>query len=524
MHETSLMENDEEGRSSLAWVWLETGLILLVFFLHAGWPVPDPNEPYYLCKAKHTWEPEWLAGDAFLESRDAHLVFFWLCGWWAKFLSLPAMAWTGRLVTWFLLAWSWRRLCQVLVPRWGAALLSAIIYAALTERYHMAGEWVIGGFESKGLAYALVFFALADWLEGRPVRWGIWLGLGTALHVLAGGWNLVALGLAWMFAGRFRPDVKSFATGLAISVALALPGLWPTLALNQGLDAETLRLANQIYFARVDHHLDLTAFRPDFVTRHFCLVAVWVILSIPLYFRQQARERRLVAYVYGVLAITFCGVLLTFATQPFPEMAHATLRYYWFRLSDACIPLGVSLAGVSLFVPVRGSAEWRHLMGLTLLFGFATFHLADCVTRPFEARPRADKPGKVANYPDWREACLWIRGNTPSDARFLTPRTCQTFKWNAQRSELVTAKDVPQDAAGLVEWRQRLEDVFWVTEPCEPRHWYNTPGEIPIEHLQRLARHYGFQYVITETRDPLPGYPLFQNKTYAVYRLPMQGD
>ena len=38
----------------------------------------------------------------------------------------------------------------------------------------MAGEWVVGGFEAKGIAYALVFFALGAILRrtflGRPTR------------------------------------------------------------------------------------------------------------------------------------------------------------------------------------------------------------------------------------------------------------------------------------------------------------------------------------------------------------------
>ena len=39
-------------------------------------PVPGINEPHYLTKSRHDWQPEWCAGDFFLESPNAHDVFY----------------------------------------------------------------------------------------------------------------------------------------------------------------------------------------------------------------------------------------------------------------------------------------------------------------------------------------------------------------------------------------------------------------------------------------------------------------
>ena len=38
-----------------------------------------------------------------------------------------ALAWTGRLITWWLLAWSWRRLSFAVLPRPGWSILTAAI-------------------------------------------------------------------------------------------------------------------------------------------------------------------------------------------------------------------------------------------------------------------------------------------------------------------------------------------------------------------------------------------------------------
>ena len=95
----------------------EVLLILLVFFALAGDPAPHQNEPYYLCRLKHFWNPSWCAGDLFLDSPDAHLTFVWTFGWLTKWLSLSATAWTGRVFVWALLAWAWQRLSWRIVPR-----------------------------------------------------------------------------------------------------------------------------------------------------------------------------------------------------------------------------------------------------------------------------------------------------------------------------------------------------------------------------------------------------------------------
>ena len=38
-------------------------------------PIPAVNEPHYLGKAKHYWDPAWCAGDFLLDSSNPHLVF-----------------------------------------------------------------------------------------------------------------------------------------------------------------------------------------------------------------------------------------------------------------------------------------------------------------------------------------------------------------------------------------------------------------------------------------------------------------
>ena len=172
--------------------WFEVALIFLVFFIHAGWRPPAVNEAHYLTKAKHYWNPDWCESDIFLKSADAHLTFYWTLGWLTGLLSLPATAWVGRVLTWGLLAWAWRRLSAAIVPGRFMAVLTAAIFLSFQHRLHMAGEWVVGGVEAKGFAYVLVFLAAEAMTRGR---WrAVWpmLGAAAAFHVLVSGWALIA--------------------------------------------------------------------------------------------------------------------------------------------------------------------------------------------------------------------------------------------------------------------------------------------------------------------------------------------
>ena len=73
----------------------------------------------------------------------------------------------------------------VLDPLGGAVRL-------LIERFHMAGEWVIGGVEAKGFAYVLVFLGLEAVVRNRWNR--AWLLLGGGGRVSRAGRRLVGRG------------------------------------------------------------------------------------------------------------------------------------------------------------------------------------------------------------------------------------------------------------------------------------------------------------------------------------------
>jgi hypothetical protein len=513
----------------------ETLLIWLVMFLHGATLPPDLNEVHYLGKARHYWDPSWCPGDFFLDTVDAHQVFYWTFGWltldrWE--LSFAQIAWIGRIITWLLLAIAWRRLSWAVVPRPAMAIVSAVSFLALLQRAHMAGEWVVGGIEAKGFSYALVLFALGS-LARQSWNWAlILLGAATAFHVLVGGWALIALGVAWLLLrGRGAPPLLQLIPAAILGAALAIPSVWFALQLDLHADPEIVAAANQIYvYERLAHHLVLSGMKPEFIARFAVLVVIGVGLALAV--RRTPPLRNLVAFGCGAVAIALIGAALSTAGEFAPETMAGVLRFYWFRLADVIVPLCVALLVItkiaqSLAVnPVRGS----YLAAIVLLL--CVVHLGALLydRRPgteFARYAPADAKCRVAidgapviAADDWRDVCEFFRdhpGISPA-AKVLTPRNSHSFKWHAGRPEVGTWKDIPQDAASIVAWMERMETIHANRDKSTPeRRWSRTLAELGESELQRVARKYGAEYVIAETQPPLKLPKVYFNRSYAVY-------
>jgi hypothetical protein len=505
------------GRSAQLQAALEILLIVLLFFIHAASPAPEVNEPHYLGKAKHYWNPDWCAHDFFFQTADAHQVFYWTVGWLTRWMPLAQVAWCGRIATWVLLAWAWRRLSFALIPAAFYSVLSAALFLVLNDRMHMAGEWVIGGVEAKGFAYVLVFVGLERLVRGRWKAAILAFGAASALHVIIGAWAVVAVAFVWI-TSRDRPSIASLVPALALGLLLALPGLLPALSLTWGVPGEIVRAANRIYvYERLYHHLLPTRFPPWFVVRHSLLILALGLLAPTA--PATAAFNRLRAFIAAAVLIAVIGMAIGLAAPLAPDLAASVLRYYWFRMSDVMVPLGVALIAAALVRNWQFAWHQMHAAALAGAILVVSFCLGHTVwRRAQDPRPPADS--NIANLPAWRELCEWIAEHTPQDAVFLTPRLDQTFHWYAGRAEVVSRKDIPQDARGIVEWWRRNLAIYAVS-PSDESSWHDSLAELGSNRLIELGQEFGADYVITSAYPSVNlqrvGPP---SASYAIYRLP----
>lgn len=518
---------------------VETLLIFLLFAVFAASPPPATNEAHYLSKAKHYWNPQWCPEDHFLESGYAHLVFFWTCGWTTCWLSLSNAAWCLRIINWLALACAWRWLNVGLVSRPMAAVFSAGLLLVGLWYGPMMGEWVIGGIEGKSIAYVFVVFSLGMLVRDRWNWSWTCLGVATMFHVLVGGWSAVALGVVWLAAGRHRPLIRSILPGIVIAGILSLAGLLPALLLNHGVLNDVMAEANHIYvFRRLPHHLVFHLRPLRFVASHLILVLLWGMLSAVSW--KIVATRRLHTFVAAAVAIALTGVAIDLGTMNRPEWAASLLRFYWFRLSDAAVPIGTAVAAIGVICEL---AARRPRIGRWCDFGTSLFVLytLGAVWYPHWTDPRplsvaqAYPVGKNKRYDvyhrylEWIKVCDWIEHTTHPADRFLTPLRQQTFKWYASRSEAATWKDFPQDAPSVIEWWKRFNKIYRpnIERPSSQEALFL--ANLSQRRLLKLARQYDCQYILFDRSrgDPVLRhatlvYPLAPetNVNYSVYAVP----
>lgn len=457
---------------------------------------------------------------------------------------------------------------------------------------NLAGEWFAGGVEAKSMAWAFVFPGLAClfWKPSeshlppsartearrRATGW-LLLCLATAFHVLVGGWILVLATASVLWNGylgrrgsvahnddvrREHPVapariewpywIKVIVVGL-VGAGLIAVGVVPALAFDGPVSAEdTLAAARIQSLGRLAHHQDALAFAPQRWVAFVGLVGYLGFFSEGL-FRvnprrsESARSFVLVGpswrhLVVGSLILNVLGILLSLIAHGNSDaegLAAKLLTLYWFRVADVLVPVAVA---ADLTRRIR---QWTRdlprpgvtsLIVVALLASFGWYG----VVRFGDPRSGASRQARPllrgADWKrlqevdrNWQRVGRWIHENTPSDAVFLTPALQQTFKWYAERSEVVNWKDMPQDAASVVEWDRRLDAVYFGID----QRATGLAGLYNHE-LRSLASRYGATHMIVETRqaewrDGI-GYPLpFQavyppgdadfRSTFTVYRL-----
>ncbi len=442
----------------------------------------------------------------------------------------------------------------------------------MIQHGNLAGEWIIGGVEAKGFAFVLIFLALEALACDRWNRAWLLLGAASAFHVVVGGWATLAAAIAWALArwdGSARgfasivpplretasrekavpPPLRAMWPGLTGGLILSLPGLVPALLLNAGTAAAAIREANMIYvYERLPHHLDLWRFPLSRLVPFAVLCLLWLVLGIVV--PDRLAVRRIRSFAVASLAITLLGMFLSFLTFWNPSVAAGLLRFYWFRLSDVALPLGIALLAAAGIVVLRQS---RPKLGW-LLTGFvvvlAGLHVGDCaVLRLFSAPPHYNRSwdldawtaacrwlaspkrtpipvcqprgDRLDDYPGWLDVCAWASRpeHIAPGAVFLTPRMSMSFKWYTGRGEAGTWKEVPQDARGIVEWRRRM-DEFWSTHGLVPgQRWFESPAELDAARLRELAAKEQIDYILAPAVPPLALTVAYRNDSYIIYRV-----
>jgi len=518
------------------WYWNFGAMIALwACYLYIQVPIPGVNEPHYLCKAKHFWQPDYCRGDIFLDSANTHYVFYVTFGWLTKFVPLATVALIGRIISLGLLAASWTSLARRVTSVTWAPAGSAAIFLGVTSFQNFSGEWVVGGLESKVIAYGCLFFAWSCLFDRRWNLSAVLFGVAISFHPVVAGWGLIStcLGGGYILwqrgTGAFPLSTKQFGVCCVTTIVCSLPGLIPALStLMSPIDGTEVADRLQV-FRRLGHHLNPVQFPAQAYWVYGILLLLWVSMA---YYRGAFRQHReetdhssqtftsqlWQGIVLGSLLVAMSGLAIGWGSHDVENDAAKQLlvklmKFYPFRLADVVLPLAVSLMIIDLTQHESEVIRWRSMTVKVL-------SLACAVTSLVLVLPSRNVDGySVSKTESWIDICHWIDGHLPQDVVVLAPRSSVTFRWYASRAAYVTFKDCPQDAAGILEWNRRLNLYQeWASQSYENDKMFSDAE------LRELVESTGATHLLVSRMGPFDRDPLQENDHYRLYELPQSND
>ncbi|MBA4030928.1 MAG: hypothetical protein C0478_08555 [Planctomyces sp.] len=557
-----------------SWKWLVVGWLGLFVACFVMAPIPAVNETHYLGKARHFFNPAWCAGDPFLESPSVHVVFFASIGWLAPFFGLTITAIIARAAFLWVLAWGLWRLGEALGLPPAGRLTALWVPPLLVTVANVSGEWIVGGAESKTIAYGCLFAAMAAFIRSDAgwrttnrrelaacasllawsIAWHPIVGIWGTLVCLAGG-----LGSALWWKGPRTSEVVASSppstapaappTAPAWLVWIILAAGWPAacwamlaafqVSLAGGASDDLRFQANfiQVYY-RLAHHLD-----PMVIPRAAWMKGIFATLlataaGLMVWHRlhrfpamgnisPEATPRATLMRGWGFLVmataatvlLSAAGYAIGYGPRPAAEMPGfhwrmLLLKFYPFRLADVFVPLllAFSLARL-LTVPSRSMAAVPSAFGREWLPPALALLLLLATGVSLYGSWEATGLA-LKKRSDWLATCEWVFHNTPRETLCFAPTGHPSFKWYADRPEYVSFKDCPQDPQGIVDWNNRLLVISrWLQS-------YLDEGRYTADGLRDLHALTGLRLFITDRIGPFDVAPVYENDSYRVYALP----
>lgn len=488
------------------------------------------NEGLYLPQLVRAVDPTELAGDWTIERQPSDRPLFdVVMRPLAMTGSFTTIAVVGRLMSWAAFAVAFVAFVRSLgLRRWWPA---PVVFATwlLVFPYTVGSEWVVGTFEAKPFAYALLLTMAAAAGRRRPFVAGLAAGCAFSVHTVVGGWALLALLPVLVMT---RHDRRQVGGSLLLGGLGALPGIVAVvryLRPGEGTDADIRLVTRGVW----GFHYDVTQF-PPLRTAAFLVVLVAAGL-LALARRDHERGVRTWQAVRALEVVTLVGLLAAVALRvvgvdrlllPMPA-----------RLAPVVIPLAAWCRVLSMRQPSApagdrdrdlgtrpgrwstnppAASSWLGFAGAWLL---ALGTVAPTLHRPAERRAMLTQ-GWAGREDDRLRAYRWASQSLPTAVVVATDPTDAPFG-DVHRPVVASYLAVAYNDLGG--WQRRVEDLAgvalsWGDGEAERRSLSAGFRQRAPEAVLRWRERYGVTHVISDGRLPFDVLARFGST--AVYELP----
>jgi len=510
-------EGADEGRQTARRLIPPALAVTALSLVLYGWPAPRLSEELYLPLVKRAGDPDYLRGDwTFSGAFPEHWVFNHLLAPLGRALPIEVLGWVGRLATWPLLAYLLVGLVgRLRIRPWAAA--GAVMLWLVANQAVLGGEWILGTFEAKTVAYCFLLGALHASLSGRVPLALVLLGTTLALHPAVGLWGAWAGSIALLALPETRRATLRWCW---LGLCFAAPGLVEGFA---AIGPATDALRQFVVLVAIPYHTD-----PFFggTTAGGWQAGLRIGLLLAMFaanlwaFRRSSRD----------LAQRYLAAFQIAAAVPFALGIVARVLGLWsflqlmpFRSFPLFVPLVffaqvVRLASESWHTgPAPGTSRRarrraersgrRRAVGLVSGAAF----IALLGTAPLLAAPRMAARNLAAwtGRDDEGAAFEWIRENTTPSTRCIVSVDRQDAFSRTQRPLVANWQAIRYD--DLAAWKRRVVDL--VGSPAtfdgpgwtgDLEHLRDAYAGLDATQVERIARRYDATCLVSTTHYPFP--------------------
>jgi len=518
----------KKGKSSENLILFVVFVYLCFNFLFAN--ILSGNEQDILPLAKQAMDKAWIKNDWTLNLGSGYRrLFNILFGLLARFLSLPVVSIIGRLIIFFLFGYLFKEYARVFKLKYYLVLPFLFLYL----RYNniIAGEWILGGLETKVFSYFFVLLSLLFLMEKKYFRFFLFLGLGISFHVLIGIYGVLCFLMAITInLVSFKTDLRMFFRNAYVLPVTASFGIYSII--QNAASSLTHGLKETDY---------TVVFRNPSITTPLFWQGKWILrlvltVSFLLAVFLISREKKIkICSFFGFSSILFFGIGLVLFK--FDQIAY--LKYFWFRFPDVILPLfsfmlffvfmsraADFLASQNVFRTKRLyikviviEAMFIILSGLLLIQGGMKF------VKSYVLLARQGEFFYLSDVePDLKEALIWIRTNTPKESIFLTSPMIDKFRVATERAQFVSFKLYPVLGEFVPEWFRRIKlcnnnQDLKIFERGLKEIMDNNFYSMEENFIRKLTKDYGVDYYLAKSNMDYSFTRLYENKSYTLYNL-----
>lgn len=427
----------------LFWIIL---LFLIIFIFFFRYKI-SYNEMDVIPYALSVYLREWIPSDWYLNQSIPYRYFFsYPAGFLVDKFGFLQAIFIGRIISYLLISYALFSLIEALSSKrkYVVYILTITIQFYFFSYGIGAGEWMVGGFDTKVFAYGFVLLSFASFLSGHIKRGWFCAGLALSLHALIGTYHIFCL-LPSIILFQNRAAKRELLKSFPLFLLGGIFGIYSIyqylLEMSSGLQTTGYDIYVNISVA---HHVMPDHFPSITWIYLFCFSVLNIFL---IRSHQSSVQKRISIYALASVIFILIGLILFFLMG-----STHLLRYYFFRFGDVMLPL-MTLLSIAAIVEKLNFNQRLFKFGSIL---FMVLLIAPKVKyRLIQLTLNKEKILSRTSVDFEMEA--WINSNTKKSQVIITNPDDIYFYINCQRSAFVLLRQSPQSGKELTEWYKRLK-------------------------------------------------------------------